>query len=137
MGASRSDIDTRQPLFEAYRCVRTIIDAARHGDRPSAVIHRENVCSFRQRSAANQRRHRSDFVTKWPFCLIWSLARFRPALTRVLIIERADPEKLRKARAGLAKGIGINKVAKAVGLGVGTVAKLKDEMLKAEMAAAA
>src|SRR6516165_7999537 len=73
MGASRSDIGTRQPLFEAYRCVRTIIDAARHGDRPSAVIHRENVCSFRQRSAANQRRHRSDFVTKWPFCLICSL----------------------------------------------------------------
>jgi hypothetical protein len=37
----------------------------------------------------------------------------------------------------LPKGIGINKVAKAVGLGVGTVAKLKNEMLKAEMAAAA
>jgi DNA invertase Pin-like site-specific DNA recombinase len=43
----------------------------------------------------------------------------------------ADPDKLRKARAELAKGIGINRVAKAVGLGVGTVAKLKDEMLKA------
>jgi hypothetical protein len=34
-------------------------------------------------------------------------------------------------------GIGINKVAKAVGLGVGTVQKIKNEMLKAEMAAAA
>jgi DNA invertase Pin-like site-specific DNA recombinase len=29
----------------------------------------------------------------------------------------ADPDKLRKARAGLAKGIGINRVAKMVGLG--------------------
>jgi DNA invertase Pin-like site-specific DNA recombinase len=41
----------------------------------------------------------------------------------------ADPDKLRKARAELAKGTGIVKVAKAVGLGVGTVAKLKDEMV--------
>jgi hypothetical protein len=49
----------------------------------------------------------------------------------------AEPDKLRKARAELAKGIGIVKVAKQVGLGIGTVAKLKDEMLKAEMAAAA
>ena len=49
----------------------------------------------------------------------------------------ADPDKLRKARAELAKGIGIGKVARMVGLGVGTVAKLKGEMLKAEMAAAA
>ena len=49
----------------------------------------------------------------------------------------ADPEKLRKARAELAKGIGIGKVAKMVGLGVGTVQKLKNEMLTTEMAAAA
>jgi hypothetical protein len=49
----------------------------------------------------------------------------------------ADPGKLRKARAELAKEIGIYKVAKAVGFGVGTVAKLKNEMLKAEMAPAA
>jgi hypothetical protein len=49
----------------------------------------------------------------------------------------ADPDKLRKARAELAKAIGINRVAKTVGLGVGTVAKLKNEMLKPEMAAAA
>jgi DNA invertase Pin-like site-specific DNA recombinase len=48
----------------------------------------------------------------------------------------AEPEKLRKARAELTKGIGIGKVARMVGLGVGTVAKLKNEMLKAEMAAA-
>jgi hypothetical protein len=41
----------------------------------------------------------------------------------------ADPDKLRKARAELAKRIGINKVAKLVGLGVGTVAKLKGEMV--------
>jgi hypothetical protein len=40
----------------------------------------------------------------------------------------ADPDKLRKARAELAKGTGINKVAKLVGLGVGTVQKLKAEM---------
>jgi hypothetical protein len=47
----------------------------------------------------------------------------------------ADPAKLRKARAELAKNVGINKVAKMVGLGTGTVQKLKNEM--AEMAAAA
>jgi DNA invertase Pin-like site-specific DNA recombinase len=41
----------------------------------------------------------------------------------------ADPDKLRKARAQLAKGTGIVKVAKMVGLGVGTVAKLKGEMV--------
>jgi DNA invertase Pin-like site-specific DNA recombinase len=46
-----------------------------------------------------------------------------------------DPDKLRKARAELAKGIGISKVAKAVGLGVGTVQKIKNEMLKPAMAA--
>jgi DNA invertase Pin-like site-specific DNA recombinase len=40
----------------------------------------------------------------------------------------ADPDKLRKARAELAKGIGIVRVAEAVGLGVGTVAKLKNVM---------
>jgi DNA invertase Pin-like site-specific DNA recombinase len=40
----------------------------------------------------------------------------------------AEPDKLRKARAELDKGIGIVKVAKQVGLGVGTVAKLKREM---------
>jgi hypothetical protein len=40
----------------------------------------------------------------------------------------ADPTKLRKAQAELAKGHGIIKVAKAVGLGVGTVHKLKREM---------
>jgi DNA invertase Pin-like site-specific DNA recombinase len=46
----------------------------------------------------------------------------------------ADPEKLRKARAELAKGIGIVKIAKAVGLGVGTVARLKKEMFEAREA---
>jgi DNA invertase Pin-like site-specific DNA recombinase len=40
----------------------------------------------------------------------------------------ADPGKVRKAQAEFAKGHGIIKVAKAVGLGVGTVAKLKCEM---------
>ena len=47
----------------------------------------------------------------------------------------ADPEKLRRARAELAKGVGINKVAKMVDLGTGTVQKLKNEMLKPAMAA--
>jgi DNA invertase Pin-like site-specific DNA recombinase len=47
----------------------------------------------------------------------------------------ADPEKLRNARAELAKGIGINKVAKAVGLGVGTVQRLKNEMVETREAA--
>jgi hypothetical protein len=41
----------------------------------------------------------------------------------------ADPDKLRKARAEIPKGIGIVKVAKQVGLGVGTVAKLKNQMV--------
>jgi hypothetical protein len=36
----------------------------------------------------------------------------------------AEPDKLRKAQAEIAKGIGIVNVAKQVGLGVGTVAKL-------------
>jgi hypothetical protein len=42
---------------------------------------------------------------------------------------RLPADKLRKARAELAKGLGINKVAKMVGLGVGTVQKLKGEMV--------
>ena len=47
----------------------------------------------------------------------------------------AEPDKLRKARAEIAKGIGIVKVAKAVGLGVGTVARLKKQMMEAREAA--
>src|SRR6516162_11454498 len=43
----------------------------------------------------------------------------------------AEPDKLRKARAEIAKGIGIVKVAKTVGLGVGTVARLKKQMMEA------
>jgi DNA invertase Pin-like site-specific DNA recombinase len=38
------------------------------------------------------------------------------------------PEKLERARLELAKGIGIIKVAKTVGLGVGTVHRLKREI---------
>ena len=41
----------------------------------------------------------------------------------------ADPVKLCKAQAELAKGLGIIRVAKLVGLGVGTVQKLKREMV--------
>jgi DNA invertase Pin-like site-specific DNA recombinase len=40
----------------------------------------------------------------------------------------ADPKKLKEARAELAKGTGILKVAKTVGLGTGTVQRLKAEM---------
>jgi DNA invertase Pin-like site-specific DNA recombinase len=40
----------------------------------------------------------------------------------------AEPDKLRKAPAELAKGIDIVNVAEAVSLGVGAVAKLKDQM---------
>ena len=47
----------------------------------------------------------------------------------------ADPAKLQKARAQLAKGIGINKVAKMVGLGTSTVQRLKNEMVEAREAA--
>jgi DNA invertase Pin-like site-specific DNA recombinase len=39
----------------------------------------------------------------------------------------ADPEKIELALRELAKGIGIGKVAKTVGLGVGTVHRLKRE----------
>ena len=46
----------------------------------------------------------------------------------------ADPAKLQKARAELAKGVGINKVAKMVGLGTGTIQKLKNEMVEAREA---
>ena len=40
----------------------------------------------------------------------------------------ADTAKIRRRELRVAKGHSIVKVAKAVGLGVGTVAKLKDEM---------
>jgi DNA invertase Pin-like site-specific DNA recombinase len=40
----------------------------------------------------------------------------------------AEPEKIERARVGLAKGIGIIKVAREVGLGVGTVHRLKREI---------
>jgi DNA invertase Pin-like site-specific DNA recombinase len=43
----------------------------------------------------------------------------------------ADPVRVRAAQAALAKGLGIIKVAKLVGLGNGTVAKLKAEMVAA------
>jgi DNA invertase Pin-like site-specific DNA recombinase len=39
-----------------------------------------------------------------------------------------DPKKIKAARAELSKGTGILKVAKAVGLGTGTVQRLKAEM---------
>ena len=40
----------------------------------------------------------------------------------------AEPDKIELARQELAKGIGIGKVAREVGLGVGTVHRLKREM---------
>jgi DNA invertase Pin-like site-specific DNA recombinase len=40
----------------------------------------------------------------------------------------AEPEKIAHARAELAKGVGIGKVARLTGLGTGTVHKLKREM---------
>jgi hypothetical protein len=52
-----------------------------------------------------------------------------PAGTTIKRLGRpnADPAKLRKAQAALAEGHGIIKVAKQVGLGVGTVQRLKRE----------
>jgi DNA invertase Pin-like site-specific DNA recombinase len=40
----------------------------------------------------------------------------------------AEPDKIQRARLELAKGIGIGKVAREVGLGVGTVHRLKREI---------
>src|SRR5262245_38469605 len=40
----------------------------------------------------------------------------------------AEPDKIERARRELAKGIGIGKVAREVGLGVGTVHRLKREI---------
>jgi len=40
----------------------------------------------------------------------------------------AEPDKIERARRELAKGIGIDKVAREVGLGVGTVHRLKREI---------
>ena len=40
-----------------------------------------------------------------------------------------DPEAIDKARQGLAKGLGINKVARQVGLSNSTIARLKAEMV--------
>jgi DNA invertase Pin-like site-specific DNA recombinase len=39
----------------------------------------------------------------------------------------AEPDKIQRARLELAKGIGIGKVAREIGLGVGTVHRLKRE----------
>ena len=39
----------------------------------------------------------------------------------------AEPDKIERARQELAKGIGIGKVAREIGLGVGTVHRLKRE----------
>jgi DNA invertase Pin-like site-specific DNA recombinase len=41
----------------------------------------------------------------------------------------AEPEKIERARRQLAKGIGIGKVAREIGLGVGTVHRLHREAL--------
>jgi DNA invertase Pin-like site-specific DNA recombinase len=41
----------------------------------------------------------------------------------------AEPQKVEQARQELAKGLGINKVARLTGLGTGTVHKLKREMV--------
>ena len=43
----------------------------------------------------------------------------------------AEPAKLARARRELAKGVGIGKTARLTKLGVGTVAKLKREMVAA------
>ena len=40
-----------------------------------------------------------------------------------------DPKAIDKARQGLAKGLGINKVARQVGLSNSTIARLKAEMV--------
>ena len=40
----------------------------------------------------------------------------------------AEPDKIERARLELAKGLGIGKVAREVGLGVGTVHRLKREI---------
>jgi len=40
----------------------------------------------------------------------------------------AEPDKIERARRELAKGLGIGKVARQVGLGVGTVHRLKREI---------
>jgi DNA invertase Pin-like site-specific DNA recombinase len=69
--------------------------------------------------AKDEIKHKGHFVTKH--------GEVRKRLGR----PGAEPAKLRKAQAEPAKGHGIIKVAKAVGLGVGTVAKLKGEMLAA------
>ena len=53
-----------------------------------------------------------------------SMARLRKRLGR----PGAEPEKLRKAPAELAKVFGIGKVAQMTGLGTGTVHALKREM---------
>jgi DNA invertase Pin-like site-specific DNA recombinase len=48
-----------------------------------------------------------------------------------------DPDAIDKAKRALRKGIGINRVAKLVGLSNGTVARIKDEMTGRPFAAAA
>ena len=52
----------------------------------------------------------------------------RQGLRRKLGRPGAEPDKIERARRELAKGIGIGKVAWEVGLGVGTVHRLKREI---------
>jgi hypothetical protein len=81
------------------------------------------VCRSGLKRAKDQIKRQGHFVTK------------HGEVKKRLGRPNGDPDKLRKARAELAKGIGINKVTKAVGLGVGTVQRLKNEMLEAREAA--
>jgi hypothetical protein len=48
-----------------------------------------------------------------------------------------DPDGIEKAKRALRKGIGINRVAKLVGLSNSTVARLKDELIGSPFVGAA
>jgi hypothetical protein len=86
-------------------------------------------CSSKPSSGAGLKRAKDEIKRKGHF--VTKQGEVKKPLGR----PSADPDKLRKARAELGKGISINRLAKLVGLGVGTVQKLKNEMVEARVAA--
>ena len=80
-----------------------------------------------ERSMIRQRVRRSLSVIEVKLERDGKLASKACKVRRRLGRRGAEPDKIDRARRELAKGIGIGKVARTVGLGVGTVHRLKRE----------
>jgi DNA invertase Pin-like site-specific DNA recombinase len=77
--------------------------------------------TIRERVRAGMGRARAELAKNGKY-----IARRSGIARRSLGRPGAEPEKLEKAKKLLAQGVGILKTAKTVGLGTGTVQKLKD-----------